>query len=77
MKTLLLKTLGDVAMRLLILVDILINRLFNGRVETISSRAARARKSDRTWGCVLCALLDRIQLGHCDKAMQDPLGRLE
>lgn len=77
MKALFLKTLGDVVLRLLLLLDVAINVVFNGRVETISSRAGRARKSNRTWGCILCALLDRIQLGHCDAAMKDPLSKLD
>jgi len=33
--------------------------------ELISTRANRARKEGRRWGCVLCKLLDRIDPGHC------------
>lgn len=70
-------TLVDVAMRLLILLDVAINRLFNGRVETISARAGRGVASGRRWACVLCRLLDRIDPGHCAAAVSDPLGRLD
>lgn len=70
-------TLADVAMRLLILFDVAINRLFNGRVETVSARAGRGVKSGKPWACVLCRLLDRIDPGHCEAAVRDPLGRLD
>lgn len=35
--------------------------------EYISTRAERARKENRRWGCVLCKLLDRVDPGHCAK----------
>ena len=56
----------------LVALDIAVNRLFNGRVETISSRAGRARASGRVWGCVLCKILDDIQPNHCANAMKKP-----
>ena len=47
--------------------DRLVNASANGDPdETISSRADRARKERRTWGCVLCAILDWIDPGHCE-----------
>lgn len=77
MKTLILHTFRRIMWMLLVLLDVIVNYLFNGRVETVSSRAGRARSSGRTWGCVLCRWLDDIDAGHCDKAMKDPLGSLD
>lgn len=37
--------------------------------ETISARAATARRDRRVWGCVLCWLLDRIDKDHCTTAL--------
>ena len=71
------RTLADVAMRLLILVDVAINWLFNGRVETISARAGRGVARGRRWATMLCRLLDRLDPGHCEAAVRDPLGRLD
>ena len=42
--------------------------------ETISSRAAKARANGRPWGCVLCKVLDWVQPGHCDKALEPDEG---
>lgn len=39
--------------------------LFGNPKETVSYRAARAAKEGRTWGCVLCRLLDVVDNGHC------------
>lgn len=36
--------------------------------ETVSSRASRARRAGRTWGCVLCRVLDWIDKDHCAKS---------
>ena len=45
------------------------NAAFNGSEdESISSRAARARDSNRRWGCILCRLLDAIDPDHCNKS---------
>ncbi|GAB3359101.1 MULTISPECIES: hypothetical protein [Giesbergeria] len=45
------------------------NAAFNGSEdETISSRAARARDSNRRWGCILCRLLDAIDHNHCNRS---------
>jgi len=33
--------------------------------ETVSSRASRARREGRRWGCVLCRVLDWIEKDHC------------
>lgn len=46
--------------------DQLANAATGGNVdETISSRASRARKDRRTWGCILCRVLDWIDKNHC------------
>lgn len=34
--------------------------------EYLSSRANRARKEGRRWGCWLCKLLDKLRPGHCE-----------
>ncbi|GGY12842.1 hypothetical protein GCM10007386_49020 [Pseudoduganella dura] len=36
--------------------------------ETVSSRASRARREGRTWGCVLCRVLDWIEKDHCSRS---------
>lgn len=38
--------------------------------ETISARAYRAMLERRTWGCVLCRLLNYLQTDHCRKAAE-------
>jgi hypothetical protein len=35
--------------------------------EYLSSRANRAQKEGRRWGCILCRLLDKVDPGHCRK----------
>jgi hypothetical protein len=57
------------AMRIAIGHDQLANVAFNGHEdETISSRAYRAMKEKRTWGCVLCKFLDVLEKDHCKKS---------
>ena len=63
----------QVLLNLLILLDELVNTVTLGSPEeTVSSRAAKARNEGKRWGCVLCALLNRIQKDHCDKAIEPP-----
>jgi hypothetical protein len=38
--------------------------------ETVSTRAALARKRGERWGCVLCKLLDRIDKDHCYRSLR-------
>lgn len=46
--------------------------LFGGNAhETISERAAVARRDGKRWGCALCAVLDRIVRGHCDRTWRE------
>ncbi len=48
------------------------NVALNGRLgQSISSRAAFACKAQRRWGCALCALLDDVNPGHCQRALTD------
>ena len=62
-------------LNLLILLDESANTLTGGSPnETISERAAKARKEGKKWGCVLCRWLDRINPGHCDDALTATIG---
>lgn len=42
--------------------------------ETVSSRAGKAARKGRIWGCVLCRLLDKIDPGHCEKNIEHDEG---
>ena len=56
--------------RLLVLLDIVVNRRLGGRWgETVTERLAHARDKGAWEGRVGCALLDRIDPGHCDRAL--------
>lgn len=60
------------AWNIALMIDETCNVDANGRVdETISARAAKAQLAGRGWGCLLCALLNRIQADHCAKALKD------
>jgi len=51
--------------------DQLANALLGGFPdETISSRAAKAQRSGKLWGCVLCRLLHLIDSDHCEKHIE-------
>lgn len=39
-------------------------------VQTISSRAEKARRDGKRWGCWLCRLLDRLQPDHCKNSIE-------
>lgn len=57
------------ATRIAIGFDQLANVAANGSEdETVSSRAARARRAGRTWGCLLCGVLDWLDQDHCNQA---------
>lgn len=56
--------------------DIALNCLLRGRPgETLSSRAATARRDQRRWGCALCWVLDKIEREHCANAMRNDSAR--
>ena len=38
--------------------------------ETISSRAGKAQRAGRRWGCVLCKCLDWFERDHCAKSIE-------
>lgn len=42
--------------------------------ETVSSRAGKAARHGKTWGCLLCRLLDKIDPGHCEKHIEEDEG---
>lgn len=64
------------AWRLAVSFDQLGNAAANGDPdETISSRAGKARKAGRLWGCVLCKVLDALDPGHCQRHMELDEGR--
>lgn len=43
--------------------------LFSRKPVTLSHRAAEARAKGKTWGCVLCRILDTLDRNHCAKAL--------
>lgn len=58
--------------------DMALNCLLKGRPgQTLSQRAATARRDDRLWGCWLCKVLDWMERDHCALAMQNDAGRAE
>lgn len=64
------------AHRVLVSVDQLLNTVALGdEDETISSRAAKASKEERAWGCVLCKVLDFFDPGHCDDNIEYDEGK--
>ena len=51
-----------------IALDCLVNALLGGIArETICLRAARAKRSGKRWGCVLCRLFDLVDNHHCHR----------
>lgn len=56
--------------------DQLVNATFNGHEdETISSRAGKAARKGRRWGCVLCRFLDKFDPDHCEKSIEHDRGK--
>jgi hypothetical protein len=43
--------------------------------ETISSRAGKAAREGKRWACALCAALDLIDPGHCERSIEADRGR--
>ncbi|WP_097135517.1 MULTISPECIES: hypothetical protein [unclassified Pseudomonas] len=59
------------AWRLAIAHDQLVNAALGGHEdETISSRAGKAARAGRRWGCVLCRFLDRLDSRHCERSIE-------
>lgn len=71
-------TLGEYCKNVLIALDCLLNTILRGRPgETLSERAATARRDGRRWGCVLCAVLDWIDKDHCRESVGGDVDRAE
>jgi len=63
------------AWRLAVSFDQLANTAFGGdEDETISSRAAKAAREHRAWGCVLCKALDWFEKDHCELNIEPDRG---
>lgn len=57
--------------RILVAIDQLVNAILNGYPdETISSRAAKAARKGKAWGCVLCKFLDLFDRDHCERVIE-------
>lgn len=67
--------IGRYLLNFAVLLDEAANTILGGSPnETISERSAKARAAGRRWGCLLCKLLDRINPGHCDRALTSTIG---
>lgn len=64
------------AWRLAVSFDQLANTAFGGNEdETISSRAGKAARQGKRWGCVLCKVLDWFQPNHCELSIEPDRGK--
>lgn len=62
--------------RLAVSFDQLANTAFGGHEdETISSRAAKASRKGKRWGCVLCKWLDWFDPDHCASNIEPDRGK--
>ena len=62
---------GDRRSKIALAVDQFWNTPWGGHEdETISSRAEKARLRGDRWGCVLCKWLDKVDPGHCQRALE-------
>jgi hypothetical protein len=43
--------------------------------ETISSRADKAMREGKRWGCILCRFLSKIQKQHCQQSLEPDAGQ--
>ncbi len=67
---------SDRAWKLAVAHDQLANTAFGGdEDETISSRAAKAARNGKRWGCILCKLLDKLSPGHCERSIEHDRGK--
>ncbi|MCL2829979.1 MAG: hypothetical protein FWD77_04475 [Betaproteobacteria bacterium] len=61
----------DRAWKLGVAYDRLANAAANDdEAQTVSSRAAKAQKDGKRWGCLLCKVLDWIDPDHCAKSVE-------
>lgn len=57
--------------RILVSLDQFLNVLALGLPdETISSRAAKAARKGKRWGCILCRFLDLFDRDHCERVIE-------
>lgn len=64
------------AWRLAVSFDQLANVAFGGHEdETISSRAGKAARQGKRWGCVLCKFLDLFERNHCELSIEPDRGK--
>lgn len=64
------------AWRLAVSYDQLANTVLGGSEdETISSRAGKAARKGKRWGCVLCKVLDWFQPNHCELSIEPDRGK--
>lgn len=62
--------LGRYIMNWLRLLDEAFNVLTGGDAnETMSSRAGKAQREGKRWGCYLCRFLDLFQRNHCERSI--------
>jgi len=68
-------TLKRVLWNVLIGIDQTVNAAMAGDPdETISSRAGKAAREGKRWGCVLCRFLDLFEKNHCEISIEDDEG---
>lgn len=65
------KAIAIQAWRILVVLDMLLNVLLLGRIETLSDRMGRHVLNGRCRGCkAFCRLLDLIDKDHCTKRLK-------
>lgn len=64
-------------LRIAIAFDQMVQAMFRFGIpgETISARAGKARRRGKTYGCLLCWLLDALNPGHCERAIRNDIAR--
>lgn len=66
---------SDRAFRVAVSNDQTLNAALDGSEdETISSRAGKAAREGKRWGCVLCRLLNVFDNDHCQKTIEEDEG---
>lgn len=66
---------SDRAFRVAVSNDQTLNAALDGSEdETISSRAGKAAREGKRWGCILCRLLNVFDNDHCQKTIEEDEG---
>lgn len=61
---------------ILVWLDQGLNTLFCGDPdETVSSRAGKAQRNNKVWGCVFCRFLDLFEKDHCKLNIEEDEGK--